>query len=131
MDSPSIFFIGHFAIDTIIRFHREHEPTLGGSVSFGSLSLQKYTQDVKISIISNLGSLNFDKSLLDIVKNHNIDLKGLKWFESYNTNFVLDYFNHSRTLTLKSRRRQLVTKNHWIADLRISLNPSFLQPVRL
>ena len=65
-DYPSIFFIGHFAIDTIIRFHKEHKPTLGGSVSFGSLSLRKYTQEVTIRIISNLGSLNFDKSLLEI-----------------------------------------------------------------
>ena len=72
--TPSIFFVGHFAIDTIIRFKKEHKPTLGGSVSFGSLSLRTYTKDVKISIISNLGSLNFDRSLLDIVQKNNIDL---------------------------------------------------------
>jgi sugar/nucleoside kinase (ribokinase family) len=108
---PSIFFIGHLAIDTIIRFQKEHDPTLGGSVSFGSLSLRTYTNDVKINIISNLGSLNFDKSLLDLVKNKNIDLKGLKWTETNNTNFVLDYFNHSRTLTLKSRSPNLEFKD--------------------
>ncbi|MFX0186261.1 MAG: PfkB family carbohydrate kinase [Candidatus Hodarchaeota archaeon] len=108
---PSIFFIGHLAIDTIIRFQKEHDPTLGGSVSFGSLSLKTYTNDVKITIISNLGSLNFDKSLLDLVKNKNIDLKGLKWTETNNTNFVLDYFNHSRTLTLKSRSPNLEFKD--------------------
>ena len=106
-DYPSIFFIGHFAIDTIIRFHKEHKPTLGGSVSFGSLSLRKYTKDVKISIISSLGSLNFDKSLLELVNNNDIDLKGLKWSETNNTNFVLNYFNHSRSLTLKSRSPNL------------------------
>ena len=65
-NQPSIFFIGHIAIDTIIRFHEEHSPTLGGSVSFGSLSLRTYTKDVEISIISHLGSQNFDKSLLSL-----------------------------------------------------------------
>jgi sugar/nucleoside kinase (ribokinase family) len=108
---PSIFFIGHFAIDTIIRFQKEHRPTLGGSVSFGSLSLRKYTKDVKIKIISNLGSLNFEKSLLDILQNKEIDLKGLKWSNTNNTNFVLDYFNHSRTLTLKSKSPNLEFKD--------------------
>lgn len=106
-DLPSIFFVGHFAIDTIIRFNREHKPTLGGSVSFGSLSLRTYTKDVKISIISNLGSLNFDRTLLDIVKKNDIDLNGIKWTDTNNTNFVLDYFDHSRSLTLKSRSPDL------------------------
>jgi len=96
---------------TIIRFQKEHKPTLGGSVSFGSLSLCSYTNDVKINIISNLGSLNFDRSLLDLLKNKDIDLKGLKWFEVNNTNFVLDYFNHSRTLILKSRSPNLEFKD--------------------
>ncbi len=106
-DLPSIFFVGHFAIDTIIRFNKEHKPTLGGSVSFGSLSLRTYTKDVNISIISNLGSLNFDRSLLDIVQTKDIDLNGIKWTDTNNTNFVLDYFNHSRSLTLKSRSPDL------------------------
>ena len=106
-DQPSIFFIGHFAIDTIIRFHKKNKPTLGGSVSFGSLSLRTYTDNVKISIISNIGSLNFDESLLEVVKNKNIDLTGLKWSKTNNTNFVLDYFNHSRSLTLKTRSPNL------------------------
>lgn len=104
---PSIFFIGHFAIDTIIRFNKENKPTLGGSVSFGSLSLRTYTKEVKISIISNVGSLNFDRSLLDIVQTNDIDLNGIKWTQTNNTNFVLDYFNHSRSLTLKSRSPDL------------------------
>ena len=106
-DQSSIFFVGHFAIDTIIRFNKENKPSLGGSVSFGSLSLRTYTKDVKIGIISNLGSLNFDRSLLDIVQSKDIDLNGIKWTDTNNTNFVLDYFNHSRTLTLKSRSPDL------------------------
>jgi len=108
---PSIFFIGHIAIDTIIRFQKKHKPSLGGSVSFGSLSLSSYTNNIKINIISNLGSLNFDKSLLKLIKNKNIDLKGLKWSEVNNTNFILNYFNHSRTLTLKSKSPNLEIKD--------------------
>jgi sugar/nucleoside kinase (ribokinase family) len=107
----SIFFIGHIAIDTIIRFHKEHTPTLGGSVSFGSLSLRTYTNDVDISIITHLGSQNFDKSLLSLIEDNFIDVKGVKWSKTHNTNFVLDYFNHSRSLTLKSRSPNLDFKD--------------------
>lgn len=103
----SIFFAGHFAIDTIIRFKHERKPSLGGSVSYCSLALSTYTKDVNISIISNLGKLNFNDHFLDIVRNRNINLEGIKWSDTNNTNFVLDYFNHSRTLTLKSRSPNL------------------------
>lgn len=54
-----------------------------------------------------MGSLNFDRSLLDIVQTNDIDLNGTKWTDTNNTNFVLDYFNHSRSLTLKSRSPDL------------------------
>ncbi|TFG15793.1 MAG: hypothetical protein EU535_00935 [Promethearchaeota archaeon] len=110
-NNSSIIFAGHFAIDNIIRFKKESKPSLGGSVSYCSLALRIYAKDVKISIISNLGSLNFKNSLLDIIKNKDIDLKGVKWTETYNTNFILDYFNHSRTLSLKSRSPNLSFKD--------------------
>ena len=76
---PTFTFIGHFAIDSIVRFQLEHEPTLGGSVTFGPLALRTYTPDVDISIISTIGSLNFDKTLLDFMVNNNINLQGIKW----------------------------------------------------
>jgi len=103
----SIIFAGHFAIDTIIRFKRRSKPSLGGSVSYCSLALSTYSQDINISIISHLGKLNFDYSLLDGINHKNIDLKGIKYSESNNTQFVLDYYNHSRTLTLKYRSPNL------------------------
>ena len=108
---PSLFFIGHIAIDTIIRFHKEHRPTLGGSVSFCSLSLKTYTKDVIISVISSIGKLNFDNNLLDIIKDKDIDLRGLKWTDTYNTNFILNYYDHSRSLTLKSKSPNLEIKD--------------------
>ncbi len=91
----------------IIKDKKEHDPTLGGSVSFGSLSLNTYSPDINIGIISIIGKKNFDDSLLDKVKNRNIDLTGVKWVDANNTNFVLDYHDHSRTLTLKSKSPDL------------------------
>ena len=103
----SIYFIGHFAIDNIVRFKRKYKPTLGGSVSYCSLSLRTYTKDVNISIISHVGKLNFDDSLLNKIRKKKIDLKGVKYSEGNNTNFVLDYYDHNRTLTLKFKSPNL------------------------
>ena len=103
----SIIFAGHFAIDHIVRFKRINKPSLGGSVSFCSLALSKYTRNAKIGIISHVGRLNFNNSLINKIKNKNIDLRGIKYSQAKNTNFVLDYFNHTRTLTLKSRSPNL------------------------
>ncbi|MFW9971945.1 MAG: PfkB family carbohydrate kinase [Candidatus Odinarchaeota archaeon] len=104
---PSILFAGHFAIDHIIRFKHINKPSLGGSTTFCSLALSKYTNDVNIRIISHIGNLNFNNSILNKIKNKNIDLRGIKYSHVKNTNFVLDYFDHARTLTLKSRSPDL------------------------
>jgi len=106
-NSFSFLFIGHIAIDSIIRFKKKRKPSLGGSVTFGSLGLRKYTKSTKIGIISNLGIINFDKSLLKHFDNKSIDISCVKSFETENTNFVLDYSNHSRILTLRSRSPNL------------------------
>jgi sugar/nucleoside kinase (ribokinase family) len=103
----SIIFAGHFAIDHVVRFKRINKPRLGGSVSFCSLALSKYTKNAKIGIISHVGKLNFNDSLLDKIKNKNIDLSGVKYSRVNNTNFVLDYYDHARTLTLKSKSPDL------------------------
>jgi len=108
---PSLFFIGHFAVDNVIRFKRLSKPTLGGSVSYCSLALRAYTQSAKISIISHVGKINFDKSLFNIIRDKNIDLTGIKYSGVENTNFILDYFNHTRTLTLKSKSPNLVVSD--------------------
>ena len=74
----SILFAGHFAIDTIIRFKEEFGPNIGGSVSYCSLALNKYTSNVNICIISNIGRSNFDKSLLDSFKKAKINVGRLE-----------------------------------------------------
>ena len=98
----SFLIIGHHAIDTIIRFKQKRKPSLGGTVTFGALALKTYTNLIKISVISNLGLQNFNKSLLKHFNNNYIDFSGVKMFETNNTNFELNYSNHSRSLTLKS-----------------------------
>jgi len=105
--SSSFFFAGHFAIDNIIRFKHLHNATLGGSVCYCSLALRTYTKNARIYIISHIGRKNFKNSLLDAVKNKDIDLRGIKYSNVENTNFILEYFDHNRTLTLKSRSPDL------------------------
>jgi hypothetical protein len=107
----SLFFVGHFAVDNVIRFNHLSNPTLGGSVSYCSLALRAYTQFAKVSIISHVGQLNFDKSLFNIIQDKNINLKGIKYSDIRNTNFVLDYYDHARTLTLKSQCPPLVFRD--------------------
>jgi sugar/nucleoside kinase (ribokinase family) len=103
----NICFIGHLAVDSIVRFKHKRKPSLGGTVTFGTLSLKKYEKTAKVGIISNLGTLNFDKSLLKRFDDNSIDLRGIKSLEVANTKFLLEYSDHSRTLTLKSRSPDL------------------------
>ncbi|MFX1327002.1 MAG: PfkB family carbohydrate kinase [Promethearchaeota archaeon] len=108
---PSIIFVGHFAVDHIIRFKIINKPSLGGSVTYCSLALRTYTQDVDISIISHIGKLNLNHSLLSKINNRNIDLEGITYSQVKNTNFVLEYFDHARILTLKSKSPNLDFKD--------------------
>ena len=120
----SFLFIGHHAIDTIIRFKQKRNPSLGGTVTFGSLALKTYTKSTKISVISNLGLKNFNKSLLKHFNDKNIDFSGIKTFETENTNFELNYSNHSRRLTLKSCSPKLKFED--IPEKILSTPPSIL-----
>ncbi len=120
----NICFIGHLAVDSIVRFKQKRKPSLGGSVTFGSLSLKKYEKTVNIGIISNLGTLNFDKSLLKRFDDKFIDLRGVKSLDVANTNFLLEYSDHSRTLTLKSRSPNLKFED--IPDFYLSSPPQII-----
>jgi len=120
----SFLFIGHHAIDSIIRFKQKRKPSLGGTVTFGSLALKNYTKATKISVISNLGLQNFNKSLLKHFNDKIIDFSGVKTFETDNTNFELNYSNHSRRLTLKSCSPKLKFED--IPEKLLSAPPSIL-----
>ncbi|MHA1104619.1 MAG: PfkB family carbohydrate kinase [Promethearchaeota archaeon] len=117
--STNILFIGHFAIDSIIRFKEKRKPSLGGSVSFGSLALRKYTKNANVGIISNVGKQNFDPVLLNPLKKKKINLS-IKWFDTLNTNFILNYVNHSRSLILKSKSPNLEIND---IPIKITENP--------
>mgnify|MGYP006277372591 CR=1 FL=1 len=99
----SILYIGHIAIDNVIKNKVERKPTLGGSVCFSSLALQKYTPHADIGIVSKIGTQNFPSALLEKLNGGRINMEGVNRIEKNNTNFVLDYSNHYRKLTLKSR----------------------------
>ena len=129
LSTVSIYFVGHLAVDSIVRFKQKRKPSLGGSVTFGSLSLKKYVNSVKIGIISNLGTLNFDKSLLRRFDDKLIDLRGVKPLKIANTKFLLDYSDHSRTLTLKSRSPNLIFED--IPDFYLSKPPQIIVLVPL
>jgi len=107
-ETVSFLIIGHIAIDKIIRFRQRRKPSLGGTVTFGTFALKTYTNSIKIRVISNLGLKNFDKSLLKHFNDIDIDFSGVKMFETDNTNFELNYSNHSRKLTLKSCSPELI-----------------------
>lgn len=107
----TFIFCGHFALDKIFRFNQDSMETVGGGVTYGSLALDTYTSDVWIGIVSNLGSLNFKKEFLGEFLERNINLDGITWSHSKNTNFVLNYFNHSRKLTLVSKSPNLNFRN--------------------
>ncbi len=124
ISTVNICFIGHLAVDSIVRFKQKRKPSLGGSVTFGSLSLKIYVNSVKIGIISNLGTLNFDKSLLRRFDDKDIDLRGVKSLKVANTKFLLDYSDHSRTLTLKSRSPNLIFED--IPDFYLSNPPQII-----
>jgi sugar/nucleoside kinase (ribokinase family) len=101
--TPKIVFIGHIAIDTVFKLGKKTDPSLGGSVSYCSLSLREYNQDVEIGIISTFNESLYKDFIFSPLKKNDIDLNGLKLVEDKPTRFVLKYINHSRKLKLKSR----------------------------
>jgi len=100
---PKILFIGHIAIDTVFKLGKKTKPSLGGSVSYCSLSLRKYDKNVQIGIISNFNESLYHNSVLKPLKKKNINLEGIKLVNKEPTKFVLKYINHSRKLKLKSK----------------------------
>ncbi|MEJ2249501.1 MAG: PfkB family carbohydrate kinase [Candidatus Lokiarchaeota archaeon] len=54
-------------------------------------------------MVSNVGKQNLNGKLLDPLKKQNVDLEGLNFVDEKNTNFVLEYHDHSRSLILNSK----------------------------
>ena len=108
--SFDIVFMGHFARDTIISPDGTTSNSLGGGVTFGTLTAHNYNKDHKIGVFSEKGK-DFNLSWLDIF-NSKIDLTGLCSNSEHSTNFVIEYFPEGgRKLTLKSKAAPLRFKN--------------------
>jgi len=105
------FFIGHIATDTVIKSGKVYEKSLGGSVCFCSKSLKEYTNNVNISIISNFKNESPQNVYLNQFKCDEIDTEGIYEINGSNTEFILDYQDHSRKLTLKSKAPNLKINN--------------------
>ena len=108
--SFDIVFMGHFARDTIISPNGNISNSLGGGVTFGTLTAGHYNANHKIGVFSEIGK-NFNNSWLDIF-DLGIDLTGICSNSEYSTNFVIEYFpKGGRTLILKSKASPLKFEN--------------------
>ncbi len=106
-----IVFIGHFALDNIIvRSRNTNSQSLGGGVTYGSLSSYNYNPKANIGIISIVGK-DFDDENLSIFKDTKIDLKGIIKEGKKTTKYLLNYHENGRTLRLISKARNFEIKD--------------------
>ncbi|QEE15857.1 PfkB family carbohydrate kinase [Promethearchaeum syntrophicum] len=114
-----IVFIGHFALDNIIvRSRNTNSQSLGGGVTYGSLSSYHYNPKANIGIISIVGK-DFDDGHLSIFKDTKIDLKGIIKEGKETTKYLIDYHENGRNLRLISKARNFEIKD-------IEFSPDFL-----
>ncbi len=102
-----LVLIGHFAIDTIVLknpFSESH--SLGGGVTYGSLAASCFDPDKKICIVSKVGA-NFNEKFLKLFANHNIDTSQVLSEGKDTTQYLLEYHNGSRDLSLLSKAANL------------------------
>ena len=100
-----IVFIGHFALDNIIvRSRNTNSESLGGGVTYGSLSAFHYNPKAKIGIISIVGN-DFNEKNLSIFSNTKIDLSGIIRDGKNTTKYLLDYHENGRDLRLIAKAR--------------------------
>jgi len=105
-----IVFMGHFARDTIISPLGEVSHSLGGGVTFGTLTARYYDGSQKIGIFSEIGT-DFDPKWLELF-NHGIYMDGIGSNSEYSTHFKIEYFSQGgRRLTLESKASSLKFEN--------------------
>ena len=106
-----IVFIGHFALDNIIvRNRNSNSQSLGGGVTYGSLSAYHYNPKANIGIISIVGS-DFDDGRLSIFKETMIDLSGIIRDGKETTEYLIDSHDNGRDLRLISKARDFEIKD--------------------
>ena len=100
-----IVFIGHFALDNIIvRSRNSNSLSLGGGVTYGSLSAYHYNPKANIGIISIVGK-ELDNENLTIFSDTTIDLRGIIRDGKETTKYLIDYHENGRDLRLISKAR--------------------------
>ena len=108
--SFDIVFMGHFARDTIISPIGDVSNSLGGGVTFGTLTAYHYDTSQKIGVFSEIGK-DFDTSWFDIFGSK-IYLDGVGTHSGHSTHFKIEYFPEGgRQLTLESQAAPLQFKN--------------------
>ncbi len=106
-----IVFIGHFALDNIIvRKRNSNSQSLGGGVTYGSLSAYHYNPKANIGIISIVGK-KFDDCNLKIFNKTTIDLRGIIRDGKETTKYLIDYHENGRNLRLISKARNFEIKD--------------------
>jgi sugar/nucleoside kinase (ribokinase family) len=99
--SIDLVIVGHFALDTIIQQKSgSRSQSLGGGVTYGSLSASTFNPKVRIGIVSRIGT-DLDPSFLQMFHGRNIDLHGITQQGPYSTAYELTYQNGSNTRKLK------------------------------
>ncbi len=112
-----IVFIGHFALDNIIvRSRNSNSQSLGGGVTYGSLSAYNYNPKANIGIISIVGK-DFGDDNLKIFNETSIDLSGIIRDGKETTKYLLDYHDSGRDLRLISKAR-----NFKIEDIELPID---------
>lgn len=101
MPTYDLVVVGHFALDVIIRQGRPLRGALGGPPTYASLAARKL--GALVGVISKVGD-DFPAEYMRFLNMSGLDLSGLKVVEgATTTNYVLEYLDGERRLTLKAR----------------------------
>src|SRR5271157_1312247 len=101
-----ILFAGHFAMDHKIIQGKEFHAQ-GGTVTFGSVAAAVYNPELKIGIISTVGS-DFKPEYREFVESYGVDTRGVLDSGEVSTHYTLSYHNGKRDLFLSGRAPDLV-----------------------
>ncbi|MHA1520599.1 MAG: PfkB family carbohydrate kinase [Promethearchaeota archaeon] len=110
-----LILIGHLAQDIILHNGipdlNSEGISLGGGVTYGSLSSYYHDPENKIGIISKIGK-DFDVSLLKIFPTPHIDISNIKIEGDLTTTYELNYFNHTRKIRLVKKAPEIHPLSH-------------------
>lgn len=125
-----LVLIGHFAQDLIIHQNninsRQSAKSLGGGVTYGSLSGKAFNPKSKIGIISKIGS-DLDIQNCKLFTEQDLDLSGVTQQGKFTTTYELNYKGHSRTIRLLNKAPNIFPKD--IPNLFFNTKAIHLTPI--